>query len=99
MTSFQARDLLSFDKMIFPTLVRIVYYLGLLGIALATLVAVFGALGVMRFSASGGLGTLVATVAIAGLGTLVWRVTCEFWVLVHGIYERLGEIRDRGKMS
>jgi hypothetical protein len=95
MSGFQASDLLSFDKLIATKVMKFVYFVGLLGIALFGLVTVFGSLAAMRMSFSTGLGTMLLAVVGTALGLLVWRVMCELWLLGFNMYDRLGEIRDR----
>ena len=91
---FQIGDMLSFEKLIAPTLIKIVYYIGLAGIAFWALVAIATA-----FSWGGG-GIVQVIVAIFGFvfGVLFWRVMMELYTVLFGIYERLGEIRDKGRM-
>jgi hypothetical protein len=88
-------DLLNFEKLLSLTLLRIVYFLGLLGICLAVLFAGFGALGVMRYSFVTGVGTLVFAIVSGAMGVLVWRVICELWTVLFGIYDRLGQIKEQ----
>ena len=94
MLGFRLTDLFSFEKNLSLTLIRIVYFLGLCGIALAAIVTAFGALGVMRYSFTAGLGTLLAAVLGGTLGAMVWRVVCELWMVIFGIYDRLGQVRE-----
>ena len=94
MSTLRLADLLNFEKLLSLTLLRIVYFLGLIGIALAVLVSAFGALGVMRYSFAAGLGTLVFALLAGSMGVLVWRAMCELWTVLFGIYDRLGQIRE-----
>ena len=87
-------DLLSFEKNLSLTLIRIVYFLGLCWIALAALVSAFGAFGVMNYSFFAGLGTLLTAVLGGSVGVLVWRVICELWMVIFGIYDRLGQVPE-----
>lgn len=54
-----------------------------------------GGLTALRYSFVGGLGTLL----IAGLGgaiaVLLWRVMCELLMVIFGIYDRRGLIREQ----
>ncbi len=89
-----------FDHLIGSMLIKIVYYIGLVGILLFTLMAMFGG-GVMgAFGGEyggGGPGFLMIIIApIMGLIYLVfWRFICEMWLLMYLMYNRMGEIRDR----
>jgi hypothetical protein len=90
-TGFQLRDLLSFEKMIVPKLITLAYYVLSVLAVLAGVVLIFiGASsrlggGLQVFS---GFFTLV-------FGPLMVRVACEQIIVLFGIYDRLGEIRDR----
>jgi Domain of unknown function (DUF4282) len=95
MSEFRAADLLSFDKMLSLSLVKVVYYLGVAGIAIAVVVAAFAGLAAMRFSATTGLGSLVVALGGGAVGLLVWRVVCELWMVTFGIHERLGAIKEQ----
>lgn len=94
MSTLQISDLLNFEKLLSLTLLRIVYFLGLVGIAIAVLVSAFGALSVMRYSFSTGLGTFVVALLAGCMSLLVWRAVCELWTVLFGIYDRLGQIRE-----
>ncbi|QGZ95843.1 DUF4282 domain-containing protein [Terricaulis silvestris] len=86
---------LSFDRLIGPTLVRFVYYVG------AAVIVVF-ALGVLLmavFSLAGGnLGAgamqLLAVPAVAAVALVYWRFLCELFMLAFLAFDRLGEVRD-----
>ena len=84
-----------FDRLLGSALVKVVYYIGLVGIGLWVLVALFGSLGVMGYSAGAGLGGLLITLVGGVFAVVFWRFTCELWLIIFQIYNRLGEIRDR----
>ena len=87
--------LLSFDVLIGGQLLKILYYVGLVGIVLWTLAALFAALNAVQYSGVAFLGGLLVAAAILIFGTLFWRFTCELWMVIFKIHDRLGEIRDR----
>jgi len=89
----QFSDLASFDKLISPTLIKILYWIGIVFIVLAGL----GSL-VAAFSFGGGFWRALVSIVGTIAGLLFWRVACEAYIVVFGIYDRLGEIRDRGAM-
>jgi hypothetical protein len=93
--SFSVSDLTSFEKLVAPRLLKIVYWLGLIGIAGMALITMVGALGAMQYSFATGLGTLLLAAIGLGFGVLMWRVLIEIYMVFFGIYERIGEIRDR----
>lgn len=86
---------LSFDRLIGPALVRIVYYFGAGTIALfavgALLTAIFSLAG-GNFST--GLMQLLAAPAVAAVAFIYWRFLCELFMLAFLAFERMGEIRD-----
>lgn len=83
-------DFASFEKLIAPSVVKIVYWIGLVFIAVSGIVGFFGAF------LSGYGSTFHALLVLVGaiVGLLLWRVFCEIYIVVFGIFERLGEIRD-----
>jgi hypothetical protein len=84
-----------FDKLIGSALIKILYYVGLAGIALWVLLALARAIDVARYSSDGAVWA-VLTALIGGLVSIVmWRFICELWLIIFQIYNRLGEIRDR----
>lgn len=99
MTGFKLGDLLNFEKTLALSLLKLVYFLGLAGIAIGAIVAIFGALATFRFSAASGLGALLLAVGGSCIAVLVWRVVCEMWMVIFGIHARLGEIRDQRVQS
>ncbi|QYU70871.1 DUF4282 domain-containing protein [Leptolyngbya sp. 15MV] len=92
---FAIRDLLDFEKLIALKVLKIVYYLGLIGITLFALVSLAGAFGMMSYDITLGLGTMLMVVIGFALGVLFWRILIELYMTFFGIYERLGEVRDR----
>jgi hypothetical protein len=92
--SFSISDLASFEKLVAPKVLKVIYWLGLAGIVLLCLISFIGGLGVMRYSFATGLGTMLLAVIGLCFGVLLWRVLIEVYTVFFGIYERLGEIRD-----
>src|SRR3546814_20263409 len=93
-------DVCSSDlKMVAPTVLRVVYWLGLIGIVLACLMSIFGAIQMMSYSATTGLGTLLVAIIALAFGTLVWRIIIEIYMVIFRINDRLGEIRERDRKS
>jgi hypothetical protein len=85
-----------FENMIGATLIKIVYFVGLIGIALWGLVALNGVLQASRFI-GGGNALFALIIAIVGfvIWIVFWRFVCELWMVIFKIHDRLGEIRDR----
>lgn len=86
---------LSFDRLIGPQLVKLVYYFGAVVIVIGAigglLAAVFSLFG---GNFGGGFVQLLAVPAVAAVGLLYWRFVCELFMLAFLGYERLGQVRD-----
>lgn len=88
--------LFGFQKFIAPTVIKLLYYLGLT-------VTIFGGLGVALYALTNmseiGARQAGAMIAGAAIGTplllLVMRFTTEIWLVLFEINHRLGEIRDK----
>lgn len=89
--------LLKFDEFIFPQVTKIIYYIGLVLIALFTVFGALGALfaGISQSNFGGGLIGLIVALIGGAVGVLVWRITVELWTVVFSIHDILKEIRDR----
>ena len=87
--------LFNFDEMIGAALVRVLYYIGLVGIAIYSLVMLGWALNMASYSPLLFIGGLFAAALTLVLGTLMWRFYCELFIMAFKIFDRLGEIRDR----
>lgn len=87
---------IGFDRLLGPTLVKLVYYFGaalILGVT-----ALFMLMGLMSvFSGNLGQGAmqLIAAPAVGTVAFIYWRFVCELFMLAFLAYERLGEVRDR----
>ncbi len=88
--------LFGFRKFIAPTVIKVIYYLGLVA-------TVFGGLGVILYALTEmqGLGTRFSMQLIIGaiigvpLISLFLRFTTELWLVLFEMNERLAQIRDR----
>ena len=90
---FRLRDLLRFEKMLTPRLARIGFYV-LSALAILTgIILIFSGMNA-RF---GGGMRVVAGLMTAVVGPFLVRIACEQIIVIFGIYERLGEIRDQGQ--
>lgn len=78
------QDLFSFDKMISATAIKIIYAAGLICCVL------FG----IGFLFNGTFTSFLIGLGILLVGPVVWRIICESAILLFGIYERLGNIRN-----
>jgi hypothetical protein len=83
-------DFLSFDTFIAPKIIRIVFVLGLLLIALATLIRVV--FGIWQLNIlSGVILPLIGACIVA----LLWRIYCELILVFFDMRDKLAEIAAR----
>jgi hypothetical protein len=82
-------DLLNFEKLVTPSVIKVVYWLG---VAVLLIWAVVGFLGGLFAQNS----IIVAVISLVGaaIGLLLWRVMCELYIVIFGMFERLGDIRN-----
>ena len=85
----------SFDDLIGSRLIKLLYYIGVVAIAIGVVVNIFGGLNIMRYSFGGGLGMVLLSPVGGAVALILWRFLCELYLLAYLFYGRLGEIRDR----
>jgi len=85
---------LSFDKLIGTKLIKILYYLGLVGIVLGGIVSLFGGLAAMRVSFMGGLGAMIGAILVTIIGIAFWRFLCEIYMLFFRMSDDLRDIKN-----
>ena len=90
-------NLMNFDTFVAPTLIRIVYWVGIVFIVLGTLMGAVGG-GMMAGSYGGGFNPLTFLITLVGgaAALLFWRVMCEIWIVIFSINDRLGILVERG---
>ena len=86
---------LSFDKLIGTTLIKIMYYIGLVGIGLYAIIAFLGGIGLMTQNFLAGLGMMLAAIVGAAVGLLFWRFICEMYLLFFRISDDLRDIKNQ----
>lgn len=84
------KSFLNFDKFVTPSLVAIIYWLGLICVLVAGLGMIFTAFSVF----GGGLKQVLTGILFIVFGALMVRIFCEAIMLSFRIYGRLTEIRD-----
>jgi len=92
---FGIKDFLSFDRLLTPSIIKLVYFIGVVVIILSGVIAAFGSLS----SYGGGFFGFLLSIIGAIFGLVAWRVTIEATIVFFGIFERLGEIRDNLKKA
>lgn len=86
----------SFDRMITPAFVKVVYFLGFIGLtAGGVALAVWAGMQLNDATIARSLGWryVAAGVAAVVVGNIVWRVFCELWVVLFGIHAELTWVR------
>jgi hypothetical protein len=87
---------LNFDKLMGQGLVKIVYYLGLIAIALGVLFGILGGLGAMGYNAATGLGMVVGALLGGVIAVCFLRFACELYIAIFRISDDLSAIRAGG---
>jgi Domain of unknown function (DUF4282) len=86
-------DFLSFDTFITPKIIRVVFVLGLLLIALVTLIRVV--IGIWQLSILAGV---ILPLVVACVVTLLWRIYCELLLVFFDMRDKLAEIAARPRV-
>ncbi|MBT0348324.1 DUF4282 domain-containing protein [Morganella morganii subsp. morganii] len=83
------KSLLTFDQMITPKLITVLYWLGLIGVLFSGIATIF-----VSNAYDGGFFSGLATIIFGGLGV---RISCELIILSFNIYGKLKEIAENTK--
>jgi hypothetical protein len=84
---------LNFDKLIATGLIKFLYWIGLIGVGIYFIIALFGAFSAFQLGFAQGIGALVLAPITAIIGLIFWRFICEVYLVIFGIYDRLGNIQ------
>jgi hypothetical protein len=87
---------LSFDKLMGPALVKIVYFLGLLGIALGVIGQMLTGLGLLTRSPGPALGFIIGGPILGIVGLCFWRFVCELYIVLFRAGDDVAAIRAQG---
>ena len=90
------KQFLNFDKLMGQGLVKIVYYVCLVLIALGVLFGVLGGLGALALDFGLGLGTLLGSLIGGIVGVCFLRFGCELYIAIFKISDDLAAIRANG---
>jgi hypothetical protein len=91
MGGFAAR-FVTFDKLIATSIIKLLYWVGVAFVLVSSIIFAFSGFA-NGFGA--GLLTLILSPVVALLGVVFWRLVCEMWIVLFGMYDRLGEINDK----
>jgi hypothetical protein len=76
----------TFDKLIATSLIKVLYWIGIAFI-------VVGVVGGMLAAFTQGFGYFIGSPFVGIIALILWRFTCELWIVTFGMYDRLGEIQ------
>ncbi|MEZ5939246.1 MAG: DUF4282 domain-containing protein [Hyphomonadaceae bacterium] len=85
---------LSFDKLIGSVLVKVIYWIGIIGIVLGVLSYFFMGFSAMRYSFMMGLGMIVFAPIGGLIGLIFWRFYCELFIILFKIANDLSELKS-----
>ena len=83
------KSMLTFDQMITPKIITVLYWLGLIGVLLSGITTIF-----VNNAYGGGFISGLAIIIFGGLGV---RISCEMIILSFNIYGKLKEIAENTK--
>lgn len=81
---------INFDRMITPLLIKLFFWLGVIGIILASFVSI----GFGLFSKNGSLIQVIIGIVMLFLGPIFIRIYCEMLIVFFKMQESLVQIRD-----
>jgi len=81
------KDMLSFETMITPKVIKVLYWIGIVAVILTGLGAIIGGLN----SYNGGAIVFSGVLTVL-IGPIVVRIYCELMILLFNIYEKLCDI-------
>lgn len=87
-TNISLVDFLTFDRMVTPLLIKIIYYLS---VGIWILIGMFTMMAGMNAYFGGGM-MIFGGLAIMVLGPLFARIGCEFTIVIFNIHTRLRSI-------
>ncbi len=85
------KTFLSFDKMITPTLIKIIFYIGIIMSTLTGLSMIFSG---MRAHFGGGIQVFLGLLTLV-ISPIVVRVYCELLIVIFKIHDSLNEIKNK----
>lgn len=88
------QQFLSFDKLIGTKLIKALYYLGLLGVALMAIGGLFTSLAAFKMGFGAGLGSLIGTIIACALALVFWRFVCEMYMLFFRMADDLRDVKN-----
>jgi hypothetical protein len=84
------KDWLSFDKMIAPIIIKILFWVGSVAVIIYGLVMIIGA-----FGKHGSAWSFLSGLLVIVLGPIMVRVWCEILIVIFNIHDSLVEIKNK----
>ena len=84
----------SFSEMVTPKIIRILFIIGLIGIALGSIGGIISALAAFAYAGTTALLSIIAVPIGAVIGVIFLRVYMELIILLFNIYDKLNSIDD-----
>ena len=93
----KSRSFLSFDKMITPVIIKILFYIGIAAALIGGVVVFFGGIitAIQQTNFAAALGGIIGGPLVAFLGVLMARVYAELLIVVFQIHENLVAIKHK----
>ncbi|MBF4694519.1 DUF4282 domain-containing protein [Fusibacter sp. Q10-2] len=85
------KTFLNFDKMITPTLIKIIFYIGII---MSTLGGLGMILNGLRYPFGGGVHVFLGLLTLV-ISPIIVRVYCELLIVVFKIHDSLNEIKNK----
>ncbi len=85
---------LNFDKLIGPSLIKVIYFIGLALIALGVLVFMLASLAQIGNNALAAIGGFVLGPVFGVIYLILWRFLCELYMLFFRISDDLRDIKN-----
>jgi len=89
--------LFKFDSLITPTIIKFLFYIGVVGSIIGALVTIVSGIGLMQYEAMAGLGYIVAGVVLILVGIIVSRVLTEMILVLFMIRDELAWQRQQSQ--
>ncbi|MBU9724246.1 MULTISPECIES: DUF4282 domain-containing protein [Bacillaceae] len=86
--NFDFQDFLSFNKMITPTIIKIIFYIG---VGISVLMGLFQIIAGVASNFGGGLQVIMGLITLV-VGPLFVRIYCELLILFFKMHESLNRI-------
>ncbi len=89
--------LFKFDSLITPSIIKFIFYLGIVGSALGALTVISSGLALMRYQGAMGLALILGGLILVLVGIVVSRVTTEFILVLFMIRDELAWQREQAE--